>query len=193
MMEDYPKVILLSEYKKKKRKKRGTLGSTRLLLRSTLLFMSVSFLVFAIFMWQDYKRTTLFSHNPNEIFKVLDQQDSKTLSSPAKEKISSIASKIEGLEYLAVFSQKPVKGDESTTSPIYVFSKAKGKVDNTLNLGDGNWHIEYKFKKPQNHFLWDIFLVVFIFFCFVFFGLWMIIGFKYPKGMSLASRMMYIK
>ncbi|MDN4524432.1 hypothetical protein [Fictibacillus fluitans] len=193
MMESNPKVILLSDYKKKKRKRRGALGSTRVLLRSTLLFMIVSFLVFAVFMWQDYKRTTLFSHNPNQIFEVLDQQDSKTLSSSAKEKISSIASKIEGLEYLAVFSQKPVKASEDATSPVFVFSKMKGKVGDTLKLGDGTWHIEYKFKDPENHFIWNIFLVTFIFFCFIFFGLWMIIGFKYPKSMGHASRMIYTK
>lgn len=192
MMGDHPKVILLSEYKKKKRKKRGTLGSTRLLLRSTLLFMSVSFLVFAIFMWQDYKRTTLFSHNPNEIFKVLDQQDSKTLSSPAKEKISSIASKIEGLEYLAVFHKNQSKEMKAPLLPSMYFQKQKEKSIILLIS-----EMEIGILNISSRSLKIIFMGYFSrcihFFCFVFFGLWMIIGFKYPKGMSLASRMMYIK
>lgn len=184
------KVIVLSDYKKKRRKlSRQPTSPVRLLLRFTVLFFIVSIAIFAVFMWQDYKRTTLFSHNPNEIFDLLSKQDS--ITPPIKEKLTAMVSGIDGLEYLAVFSQKEREG--KLTKPDYVFSTSKTSVKDTLGMGNGTWHIEYKFKDGKSNLLWNSFIVFFAILCLATFLSWMMMAFKYPKGMGLTNRMMYIK
>ncbi|MDN4075549.1 MULTISPECIES: hypothetical protein [Fictibacillus] len=194
MPDEDQKVIVLSDYvKKKKQKEREMAGPARLLLRLTVLFITASVLIFGIFMWQDYKRTTLFSHNPNEIFELLDSQDAKSLTPAVKEKISSMADEIKGLEYLAVFSDQQGAGKPNKQAPDYVFSTDGKNVKDTLGMGNGKWHIEYKFKEEKSKLVWNSFLVVFIFLSFALFISWIVIGFKYPAGMTMTSRMMYIK
>lgn len=184
------KVIVLSEYKKKQQKlSRQPITPVRMLLRFTLLFFIVSIAIFAVFMWQDYKRTTLFSHNPNEIFDLLNKQE--TITPSIKEKLTATVSGIEGLEYLAIFPQKENEG--RSTKPDYVFSTSKTSVKDTLGMGNGTWHIEYKFKEGKSNLLWNSFIVFFVILCLATFLSWMMMAFKYPKGMGLTNRMIYIK
>ncbi|MED2973865.1 hypothetical protein P4361_16675 [Fictibacillus sp. B-59209] len=194
MAADHQKVILLSDYIRRKRiKERKEAGPARLLLRLTLLFITASILIFGVFMWQDFKHTTLLSHNPDEIFQLLKNQNAEALTPAVKEKITLLASEINGLEYLAVFSEKQGTERSEKRPPDYVFSTAGKEVNDTLGMGNGKWHIEYKFKQEKSKLFWNSFLVVFIFLSFALFISWMVIGFKYPKGMAMTNRMMYIK